>query len=478
MTKIYQKLLLTLLGLSLMLGTAEAQNSDYKWGVQTGFFWLDYATPSGEDYNINILKPGYNLGVIRNLNKSFNARLSFYIGEGDANATYLSNRSRLYNSLDIDLVGEYKFTNDYILPENYWLEPYLFAGLGYSFSNDNGSALVTGGAGLNFWVMPAAAIYVQTAYDSPLDDFYDPYMQHSVGLRFRIGAGNDRDGDGISDEKDACPDKPGSRKNNGCPDTDGDGLTDNVDECPEVAGLQEFQGCPDKDEDGVPDKDDNCPDTKGKKELSGCPDSDDDGIADKDDECPNEKGTEANKGCPDSDGDGIVDKDDDCPNEKGSSEFNGCPDSDGDGIMDKEDECPNEKGTKANNGCPEEIDEEKEKEIEKELQVDSEMINFETGKAKITKDSETSLDKIVKIMKEYPSAKFRVEGHTDNVGNAANNKKLSQARADAVKKYFTDKGVEASRVRSIGYGQEKPVANNGTAQGRAKNRRVEIHLDK
>ncbi len=82
---------------------------------------------------------------------------------------------------------------------------------------------------------------------------------------------SDRDGDGILDRDDRCPDDPGLPEFEGCPDTDGDGVPDYEDECPTVPGLKEFKGCPDRDGDKIPDKDDDCPDVPGVPEFHGCP---------------------------------------------------------------------------------------------------------------------------------------------------------------------------------------------------------------
>ncbi len=262
-------------------------------------------------------------------------------------------------------------------------------------------------------------------------------------------------------------------------DTDGDGVPNADDACPTEAGLKTMRGCPDADGDGVTDKEDGCPAVAGAKIMGGCPDTDGDGVSDKDDACAEVAGAKIFNGCPDTDGDGIADKEDACPSVVGGKAMNGCPDTDADGIADKDDKCPNEKGVPSLQGCPEPVmTKEKEKEVEKQLEMDAKMIQFETGSAVIKAESYDDLDKITQVMKVYPSSNFKVEGHTDNVGNAAANKTLSQSRADAVKKYITDKGIAGNRIDAVGYGQEKPKANNATPAGRQENRRVEIHIAK
>lgn len=162
----------------------------------------------------------------------------------------------------------------------------------------------------------------------------------------------DSDGDGIINMLDSCPDQSGPEFWNGCPDSDNDSIIDRFDECPSDSGLKQFNGCPDTDGDGIPNKLDSCPDKAGLPQFNGCPDSDGDGIMDKEDECPDQAGLTQFKGCPDRDGDGVQDKLDECPDSVGKVEFNGCPDRDGDGVQDKRDDCPDVAGKAEFNGCP------------------------------------------------------------------------------------------------------------------------------
>jgi len=101
-------------------------------------------------------------------------------------------------------------------------------------------------------------------------------------------------------------------------------------------------------------------------------------------------------------------------------------------------------------------------------------INFDTGKSTIKPDSKDIIDEIVTALKSKPQLKVKLEGHTDNVGGAADNKKLSDSRAKAVMDAIVAKGIDKSRLSAEGLGMEKPVADNGTEEGRAKNRRVEM----
>ena len=223
------------------------------------------------------------------------------------------------------------------------------------------------------------------------------------------------------------------------------------------------------------DSKDSCPNQPGSKEMNGCPDSDGDGIADKDDACPSEAGSAALAGCPDADGDGVADKDDACPSEAGPAANKGCPwpDSDGDSVLDKDDLCPDKAGTVANKGCPEVTEE-----VQKTLLDYAKTILFDTGKASIKAESKEVLDNIVGILNEYPNAKFTIDGHTDSVGSASSNQKLSEERAYSVMNYLIDNGVASNRLSANGYGEDRPVASNNSNEGRRTNRRVEINLVK
>jgi len=175
----------------------------------------------------------------------------------------------------------------------------------------------------------------------------------------------DRDGDGVPDEGDSCPDEPGFGPSEGCPsategDRDGDGVADPDDACPDEPGLPEHDGCSvpgDLDGDGVDDELDECPGEPGLSELDGCPDLDGDGVDDGDDDCPAEPGLADLDGCPDRDGDGVRDGDDIRPDEPGRPEDrgapdSGAPDSDGDGLADDVDRCDHEEGLPEHDGCP------------------------------------------------------------------------------------------------------------------------------
>jgi outer membrane protein OmpA-like peptidoglycan-associated protein len=323
----------------------------------------------------------------------------------------------------LDAVIKYSFME---LLQSKWLDPSLNVGGGYTFFGDASAGTVNGGLGLTFWFTPQVGLSLQSTYKHSFDDNrvadldVPTHMQHFAGLTFKFG-GKDTDGDGIFDKDDACPEEP---------------------------GLKEFQGCPDTDGDGIIDSEDACPTEPGTKIMKGCPDADGDGVADKDDECPTVAGPKENKGCP-------------------------WPDTDGDGVADKDDACPTVPGTVANNGCPEVSDDDI-----KKLNEYAKTILFNSGKSSFQKQTFPVLQAITAILKEYPSANFSIEGHTDSDGAEAMNQKLSEDRAAAVKNYLVENGIDASRLTSKGFGESMPIDTNKTAKGKANNRRVEVKLVK
>jgi outer membrane protein OmpA-like peptidoglycan-associated protein len=114
-----------------------------------------------------------------------------------------------------------------------------------------------------------------------------------------------------------------------------------------------------------------------------------------------------------------------------------------------------------------------------DIKVQAKSIYFNSGKTTFkSADVAAKIDAISAIIKQYPDAKFSVEGHTDSDGSDVFNQKLSQARADVVKNALVERGIKASNITSIGYGESKPEASNKTAAGKAKNRRTEVVLQK
>lgn len=171
----------------------------------------------------------------------------------------------------------------------------------------------------------------------------------------------------------------------------------------------------------------------------------------------------------DTDGDGVADAQDSCPNTPAGVTVDsvGCPlDGDKDGVPDYLDKCPNTAAGVVvdTNGCDKVLTET----INKELHV-----NFDSGKTVVKDEYKAEIGEVAALLKQYPGTSAEIQGHTDSSGKKASNDKLSQERADAVKDVLVkDFGVDASRVTAKGYGSSQPVADNKTADGKAKNRRV------
>ncbi|AXT61972.1 OmpA family protein [Aquimarina sp. AD10] len=458
----------------LVLGfsTANAQDENNPWAVSIGVNAVDIFPTGGDLINQGeIFDEFFNASDHWNILPSVSTlSVGKYIGDGftftvTGSVNKIENAGELPDGTDVpaddlsyyaaDGRISYSFKNAL---KSGWFDPYLGVGGGYTWVDENGAGTLNGSLGFNLWLTENLAFNVQTTYKHVFEDYdipgaggnlnYPPtHFQHSAGLTFAFG-GKDTDGDGVYDKDDECPDVPGLEEFNGCPDTDGDGITDAKDDCPDTAGTAEFNGCPDTDGDGVPDPKDECPTVAGLADLNGCPDADGDGITDAKDECPNEAGPVANNGCP-------------------------YQDKDGDGVLDKDDNCPDVAGTVANNGCPEVTEE-----VQKKLNEYAAEVLFDSGKSSIKEQSNARLAEIIAILKEYPTAKFTIEGHTDSQGRATNNQRLSDSRANAVKTYLTENGIDQFRLSAIGYGEDKPIASNKTRAGRAKNRRVEINLVK
>jgi OOP family OmpA-OmpF porin len=169
----------------------------------------------------------------------------------------------------------------------------------------------------------------------------------------------------------------------------------------------------------------------------------------------------------DSDGDGVFDDVDQCPNTPPGVKVDerGCElDSDGDGVPDSKDECPNTPaGAKVDEkGC--------------QIIISLEGVNFRTNSDQLQDGAEAALDDDVLRLEANPGLRVEVAGHTDSTGDAAYNMDLSQRRAATVELYLESKGIAKDRITSRGYGQEQPIADNNTKEGRAANRRVELRV--
>ena len=256
-------------------------------------------------------------------------------------------------------------------------------------------------------------------------------------------------------------------------DRDGDSIEDAIDACSFVAGLASTDaarnGCPpppaDRDHDSVLDHDDACPDRAGSPshdpQRHGCPpapppDRDHDGVFDADDACPDEAGS---------------------PN--GECAQNGCPtprDSDGDGALDTVDACPNDAGSAdadpERNGCP------KAYLIDDQIKI-LDQVKFESNSAEIVpgQESQDVLLAVLAVLHAHPEIKLvQIEGHTDNTGGSNHNRELSKRRAESVRSWLVEKGIDSTRLTAAGFGPDRPIDSNETELGRKNNRRVELHV--
>lgn len=437
-----KKILLSFLGLGLMIA-AFGQN-DYKKRTTLAVHFTLNDFQSAADIRANGLSnlikskqwhktkrmyPGFAVSLIEGLSNHVDFA-------GTLSGTFLDYpvpNKPLRNTSDLVLEGA-ATANLKLVSDKYILSPFLTAGIGGSKYRGYWGAFIPAGVGLQVRLFEDAFVLLNSQYRIPVTENAAYHFYHSIGFAGTIckkkepvvvappplpEPPKDRDGDGVLDVDDKCPDTPGLAALQGCPDRDGDGIADGDDKCPDVAGLARYQGCP-------------------------IPDTDKDGINDEQDKCPTVPGVARYQGCP-------------------------IPDTDGDGVNDEEDKCINEKGPASNYGCPV-ISEE----IIKKVNRAAQNVFFATGSSKLLPKSFASLNSVVAILNENPTYKVDISGHTDNTGKPDKNQTLSEARAASVKAYLTSKGISDARLSSAGYGQDKPVADNKTAAGRAKNRRVEM----
>jgi outer membrane protein OmpA-like peptidoglycan-associated protein len=347
----------------------------------------------------------------------------------------------------------------------------VLLGAGYSHTRIRDELRVTnhgvsGNAGIRLGTGDIASIRIDTYVDYiPDPDFGSENwhwgIQPGLSLMFggRAAGPRDRDADGVPDDVDECKNTPaGDRVDaKGCTvqDADADGVTDDVDACPDTpAGDQvDAKGCSlpkDADGDGVTDDVDACADTPKGDEVD-------------------EKGCSLPK---DADGDGVADDVDACADTPAGEQVDakGCPqDGDGDGVRDDADRCPSTPaGVEVDDeGCQVLFQPTK-----KTLILEG--VTFETGMSTLTPESETILNGVAESLVANDTIRVQVTGHTDNTGSLALNRRLSRARADAVRTYLISRGVAEDRLTARGFGPDQPVASNKTAEGRAQNRRVEL----
>ena len=344
------------------------------------------------------------------------------------------------NFVKDDAIGNAKFSTqvDALMhfkaaKENAAINPFLTAGLGFGIFPEQFAIYAPLGTGLQFRFNEGAYLHLQMQWRKRLTDgITKDYLHYSIG--FAQSTGRKKKEPELLEVKPVLP-----------PDRDGDGVVDSLDECPDIVGV-----------------------------MKGCPDSDGDGIADNYDPCPKEYGTD--HGCPlaDTDNDGVPDKEDACPTVAGMSKYKGCPvpDTDKDGIDDDHDKCPDLAGIPANGGCPE-IKEE----IVNKVNLVARSIQFKFASDELLDVSLKPLNEVAEILKQEPKLHLVIEAHADNRGTPERNLMWSERRAKAVADYFIQKGISSERLSYKGYGDTKPKASNKTEAGRSKNRRVEMKLE-
>lgn len=381
---------------------------------------------------IKDMSPGLALNYIQGLSPSFDftstltgSFLDYKFKDGTT-----AGKDNLLLELDASIRGK-------MFPNKYVVSPYLQIGVGGSTYKGYWGAFIPTGMGLQVNIFDEAYLLINAQYRIGITSTTSNHFMYGIGLAGVIGKRK-----AAAKPVALPPPLPPP------PDSDGDGIVDNLDECPQQKGLPQFNGCPDTDGDGIPDNKDSCPLQAGLERYKGCP-------------------------IPDTDGDGINDEEDKCPQERGVARYQGCPipDRDKDGVNDEEDKCPDLPGPASNHGCPE-IKEE----VKQRIDVAAHNIFFATGSATLLAKSHTSLDEVAHLMKEDPNLRLDIEGHTDNTGKPASNQLLSEKRAKSVYDYLNKKGVAADRLRSAGFGQDQPIADNKTVKGRNANRRVALKL--
>lgn len=444
-------------GIYLPVKEVRAQNVDQQWAVKPSYSFQIY---TGELNNQLLNTDNMNHGGGFSFSKYLNSSIDLLLGV-DYYQLKMDNtfeEDNYHNSgylVTPNFTFNYKFYNNYILPEDALFKPYIGFGFNYLTGQSKGTSYDLSGddyehfidevalnfsPGVKYNISRRIALFAELSILLATTDEIDGasfnrendhFTGGRVGMYFNISGIKDQDKDGVPDIDDECPDTPRGVKvdEDGCPqDRDKDGIPDYLDDCPDDPGLPEYNGCPDTDGDGIIDKEDDCPELPGVPEYNGCPDTDGDGVIDPDDLCP---GTQAGitvdqYGCPiDSDGDGLTDDVDQCPDEYGPMEYLGCPEPPDVGWPSMEQETPPE-------------------------------VYFETDKYELDPEAEAELDKIIDYLFENPMMNIRLYGFADPRGTDEYNDVLSARRVEAVKKYLMRKGVPENRimVKALGEIQE------------------------
>lgn len=384
--------------------------------------------------NLKNMKAGLSIDYLQGISNHFDFSITVagsYLDYILHNGKILGNGSLLLET-DASLIAK-------LFTDRHWISPYLVTGMGASKYINYYGIFIPLGLGLQVNFSNEVYLMINGQYRVAATNKVNDHFYYSIGLGGNI----------LKKKRKKRSEKVVPVLIQRFQDLDKDGVPDSLDACPNVPGLKQFNGCPDRDGDGIPDNEDKCPAVAGVLKYHGCP-------------------------IPDTDGDGINDEDDSCITIPGVVKYHGCPipDSDGDGINDEEDKCPSEPGPKENHGCPV-----LNQTIVKKVELAAQRIFFKTGSYELLQKSYKALDEVVFVLKSNPSVQLLIEGHTDNVGSQEENQLLSENRAAAVMDYLVLKGgISKSRLSAKGYGYSKPVSSNKTAEGRALNRRVELKI--
>jgi OmpA-OmpF porin, OOP family len=430
-----KKILFGFIALSLSLASFSQEyqvKNQYKKGKTFGihFTFHDFQTPADLQTmglsEVLAAKQWYktsrmNAGLALSYTQGITDHVDFMVQLGGSSLTYplpdkpVSNNNSWLVETDASL-------NLKLLTDEYWVSPYISAGVGASVWNGYYGAYFPAGLGLQVNFLDEAYLILQAQYRFPVAS-----GTTARNLFYSFGFAGNKKEVVLAPVPIPVVEPP--------KDSDKDGIIDSLDACPTVPGLAQFKGCPDTDKDGIQDSEDKCPTVPGLAQFQGCPDTDGDGIQDSEDKCPTVAGLARYQGCP-------------------------IPDTDGDGVNDEEDKCPNVAGIADNLGCP-------------DLKF-----YYKRADASLSAADKASLDRVVDFMSRNPDLFITVEGHTSTPGTTAYNQKLSEKRADNCIKYLKSKGADASKLKAIGYGEQFPVGDNTKEEGRAQSRRVVFRVNK
>jgi OmpA-OmpF porin, OOP family len=410
--------------------------NDFKTAANIRFSSLSATLREGKFGKIRDMSPGIALNYMQGFAGNFDltSTLAASFLDYPKHDTLYSGEKKLLLEGDVSIRAK-------LFGSGYWVSPYLQIGAGISKYKSNWGAFIPAGAGLQVNLTRELFLMVNAQYRLPATpNTVSRHFYYSLGVAGIFGRNVK-----VRPKQEAATGIP----INPPTDRDGDGILDSADVCPDQPGMAMFRGCSDKDNDSIPDKDDVCPLVFGVRRYNGCP-------------------------VPDLDKDGFNDEVDKCISVPGVAKYEGCPapDRDNDGIEDDADKCPDIPAATAGSGCPEEVKDNLRVAVEKAARN----ILFATDSYRILPSSFNSLNVVAEILNDNPELKLEIEGHTDNTGSLESNEQLSKARARAVNDYLVKRGIKQSRLIFAGFGERMPIAENSTDTGRAKNRRVEMKL--